>query len=166
MANEENRRKARKAYIFERLSIPTIAVMLGVSQQTVRRWKKKARDEIGDDWDFQKSANAMAGQGLEPVVVALVEDVVLQAQAIMENVKGNDAISAADKIQMITQLADALNKMVGAAGRIAPKVSELGVAMDVIKRLSEYIREHRPDLADTFLEVLEPFAADLTEAYT
>ena len=162
---EDKKKLARRRYVFERQSMPTIALLISVSETTIRRWKKAAKD-AGDDWDVARSAHMIAGQGLEAVVSAVVEDVVILTQSTIDAIKADEQIGAESKVKLITSLADSMNKMVAAAGRAAPKVSELGVAQDVLKRLAGFIREHHPKHAEAFLEVLEPFGEHLIEVYS
>ncbi len=159
----EKRREARKAYIYERLTIPAVALKVGVPAATIRRWKRAAK-QAGDDWDAARAAVMLSGEGLEAVVSTVVEEFVLQFHAALEMLKRED-IAPDERVKLMAQLSDAFNKMVGAAGRVAPKISQLSVALDVLRRLGEYIREHHPDEAETFLAILEPFGEQLAEAY-
>lgn len=160
----DKKRTARRLFVLERQAIPTMAFTLGVSESTARRWKKEAK-LAGDDWDVARSANALAGEGLESVVATVVEDFVALFQATIEQIKGSENIEPSEKVKLMASLSDAFNKMVASAGRVAPKLSELGVAQDVLQRFAEFIRKHHPDHAQTFLEVLEPFGEYLAEVY-
>ena len=145
--------------------MPTIALLVGVSAATLRRWKHSAKEE-GDDWDVARSAHLIAGQGFEAVISAVVEDVVVLAQSTIEAIKADDNMPAESRVKLITSLSDSLNKMVSAAGRAAPKISELGVAQDVIQRLAVFVRENHAQHAIAFEEILEPFAVHLTDVYS
>jgi hypothetical protein len=157
------RREARAKYIYERLTLPQIALAVGASEPTVRRWKAEARAD-GDDWDQARVASSMAGQGLERIVTQVVQDYVVQHQATIEQLKTAE-IDPADKAKILAALADSFNKTVSAAGRLTPKISELGVAMDVLDRLARHVAAQRPDAADALLAVLEPFGAELGRIY-
>ena len=159
----QKRHEARKLYIYKRLSTPVIALQIGVSAATVRRWKREAKAR-GDDWDAARAALMVSGEGLEATVSHVVEEFTIQFQAALEALKAED-IPPDERVKLMASLSDAFNKMVGAAGRVAPKISQLSVALDVLRRLGEYIRTHHPDQAETFIAVLEPFGAQLTEVY-
>ena len=161
---DDKKRQARKRYIFERQSLPTIHIALGISESTLRRWKRDAKAE-GDDWDVARSANMIAGEGLEAAVSSVIEDFVIQFQTALEDLKSDKDIAADRRVKLMASLSDALNKMVGAAGRIAPAISELGVAMDMLQRQAEFIRTHFPQHSEAFAEILEPFGETLSEAY-
>lgn len=162
--DDDKKREARKRFVHERLALPTLSVAIGVPESTLRRWKREAR-ERGDDWDQARAAGLVAGEGFAGLVSVVLEDFVTQFQATMELLKTSDDIAPADRVKLMASLADALNKTVSSAGRAAPKISELGVAWDVLKRLADYVATHHPAVAPAVLEVLEPFGDYLTEVY-
>lgn len=164
MSADEKRRKARSDYVFRRMMQSTIAVTLGVSEATVGRWKKAAK-EAGDDWDKARSAHVLAGEGVETVVSTVVEDFMIQAQAILDEIK-EGSHSTQEKVTMLVSLSDAMTKMASSAKRFAPKVSELGVAQDVMAKLLDFVREEFPQHAAVILELIEPFGERLSEIYT
>lgn len=165
MAHEpDKRREARRRYVFDRQALPTIAIAIDVAEGTLRRWKRDAQ-QTGDDWDIARSANTVAGEGLDKLVTEVVQDYVIVHQATIEDLRADKDLTAAEKAKILAGLADSFNKTVHAAGRVSPKISELGVAMDVLKRLGEFITREHPDLAAALLEVLEPFGATLGEVY-
>lgn len=162
--DDKTRREARKLFVFQRQSVPTIAITLTVSEATIRRWKAEAKAK-GDDWDVGRAANTLAGEGMEVLVSTVIEDFVILYQATIEAVKGDINIAPADRVKLMASLADAFHKTISAAGRVSPKISELGVAMDVLKRLADFTRQHHPDRAGLLLEILEPFGTHLSEVY-
>jgi hypothetical protein len=165
MAHDANtRREARKRYVFERQALPVIAIALDASEASLRRWKREAAAK-GDNWDTARSANTIAGEGLDKLVMEVVQDYVTVHQATIEDLREATNLSAAEKAKILAGLADSFNKTVNAAGRIAPKISEIGVAVDVLNRLSDFVGREFPDLAPTILEILEPFGQLITEAY-
>ena len=161
---EDIRRKARSDYVYRRMMQSTIAAAHGVSEATVGRWKKAAK-EAGDDWDKARTAHVIAGEGVEVVVSSVVEDFMIQAQAILDEIKDGEHTTQ-QKVTMLVQLSDAMTKMAGSAKRFAPKVSELGVAQDVMAKLLEFVRENVPQHAATILEIIEPFGEHLAGIYT
>lgn len=159
----DKRRKARLDYINRRMTLAAIAVVHGVSEATVGRWKKAARDQ-GDDWDVARSAHALAGHGVEAVASSVIEDYFIQAQAVIAEIKAG-GLSPAEQVDLLSKLADATVKMSAAAKRFAPNISELGVAQDVIAKLLEFVRTEFPQHASVMLEILEPFGETLVGAY-
>lgn len=163
-AREDLRRKARSDYVFRRMMQSTIAVAYGVSETTIGRWKKAAKD-AGDDWDKARTAHVIAGEGVEVVVSSVVEDFMIQAQAILDEIKTGQHTTQ-EKVAMLVSLSDAMTKMASSAKRFAPKVSELGVAQDVMAKLLAFVRESFPQHAATILEIIEPFGEHLAGIYT
>ena len=161
---QEDRRKARSEYVFARKSAPHVALVVGVSAATIQRWKREARAG-GDDWDKARAAHLIAGEGLEAVLAVVIEEFVLLAQSTIEDIKTNEEMTTDTRVKNLVMLADAMTKATSSAGRLAPKISELGVAQDVISRLLTFVREHHPDHAEAMLEVLEPFGHELARAY-
>ena len=164
MSVDEKRRKARSDYVYRRMLQSTIATTLSVSEATVGRWKKAAK-EAGDDWDKARTAHVMAGEGVEVVVSSVVEDFMIQAQAILDEIKDGQHTTQ-EKVTMLVSLSDAMTKMAASAKRFAPKVSELGVAQDVMAKLLEFVRENFPQHSAVILEIIEPFGERLAEIYT
>lgn len=164
MSRDDLKRKARSDYIFRRMMQSTIAAAYGISEATVGRWKKAAKEQ-GDDWDKLRTAHVIAGEGVETVVSSVVEEFMIQAQSILDEIKVGDH-DTATKVALLVQLSDAMTKMASSAKRFAPKVSELGVAQDVMAKLLEFVRENFPQHAATILEIIEPFGEHLAGIYT
>ena len=160
----ELKREARRRYVIERQSLPTIEAALNVNQRTLSRWKAEALT-AGDDWEQFRKAHAIAGEGLESVLAATVEDFVMFAQMTVTGLKDQEGIEASEKIALLAKLADATGKMVASAGRLAPRLSELGIAQDVLSRLATWIGDNHPTEGTTLVEILPEFAAKLAEAY-
>lgn len=165
MAHEAQvRREARKRYVFERQALPTISIALDVSEASLRRWKREAAAR-GDNWDTARSASTIAGEGLDSLINEVVQDYVTVHQATIEDLRSDGTLTAGDKAKLLAGLADSFIKTINAAGRISPKISELGVAMDVLKRLAEFASRHHPAVAGPLLEILEPFGQHIAEVY-
>ena len=164
MHGPEKKREARQRYVNQRQNLPTIGDAIGVPAGTISQWKRRAKAR-GDDWQAAREAHLIAGEGLDSVVSSTVEDFVMLAQETIGQLKGDKELSAEKRADLLAKLADPMGKMVASAGRLAPKISELGVAQDVLRRLGTFIHQNHPDEAATFLEVLEPFGIHLTEIY-
>jgi transposase-like protein len=157
-------REARRRYVADRQSLPIIALAIGVSESTVARWKRTARS-TGDNWDAARAAGTVAGDGLDTLIADLIQDYVIQHQAAIDALKDAKDMEPAERAQILASLADALSKTVSSAGRLSPKLSKLGVAMDVLKLMGDFVTRHYPHHAPALLEILEPFGAKLAELY-
>lgn len=160
---DEVRQKVRAGYIFEQLGLEIAALKADVPIATARRWKREAK-ELGDDWDKARSAQMIAGGGIEDVVRQTLAVVVQQVQATVEAIQAGD-MAPAEKVQALASLADAYNKLMSASRRLMPETDKLATAMDVVKRLGEFVRTRQPRHANAFAEILEPFAAELAKVY-
>ena len=166
----DKKRQARSEYIYKRKTRAMIGLSIGVSPVTVSRWKSAAK-KMGDDWDTARAANVIAGEGSDAVMITVLEAFMIMAQSLIEELKADALKDKADqlpiekRVTMIVSLGDAMTKMTAAAGKLAPKISELGVAQDVIMRLMEFVRDHYPEHAPILLQISEPFTEHLVEAY-
>ncbi|WP_457798108.1 DUF1804 family protein [Methylocystis sp. S23] len=166
MARDEQKlRDLRKAYVVDGQSLPLAALAAGVPDGTARRWKREA-SERGDDWDRARAAQTIQGAGRDSLLTKAVEDFVIQFQAAITSISdGGAEIDPVVRVEMLAKLSDAFTKTMAAAGRVSPKISELGVALDVLKRFGDYVAKNHPDGAETLIEALEGFGASLSEVY-
>lgn len=157
----EIRQACRNSYVFDRLSLPDAANSAGVSYNTARVWKKNAR-ESGDDWDKARIAARLTEGGLGDLTRMVLSEFTHQFQATLEQLKGFGG-NPVDAAQAMTRLADAYVKMVGAASKAEPGITRQGIALDVLRLLSEFIRSKYPQHLGAFAEVLEPFGAHVQQ---
>ncbi|MDR0700943.1 MAG: DUF1804 family protein [Azoarcus sp.] len=135
----ETRALVRKLYI-EGLPLTGAAVTAGVSYETARDWKKTAAAR-GDDWDTARAAMRVSEQGIDTLNRELVEDFARQVIVTTRELE-TAQIAAADKAQLLAQLADAYAKFSRAFARVNPAYSGLAVALDTLKTLAEYLAQH------------------------
>ena len=153
----------RAAYIHDCLPLEAAAARVGVSSGTATRWKRKAK-EAGEDWDKLRAACLLAGDGVEAVARQMLADYVVQHKSLMEQITAGD-LAAAVKVGMLASLADSFNKTVAASKRVLPETSELATALSVLDKLGVFIRDHYPQHGPAFLEVLEPFGAEVARVF-
>ncbi len=155
-------RELRNAYVRGGQSLPVAALGVNVPEGTARRWKREAAEK-GDDWDMARIALTVQGQGRDALLTKAVEGFVVQFQAAMDNIAERGDVEPLIRVDMMAKLADAFTKTVSAAGRVSPKISRLGVALDVLKDFGEFVRRHHPEGVETLLAALEDFGATLSE---
>ena len=164
----ELKRQARQRYVVERMALPAIEAAIGVKASTLSQWKRAALSS-GDDWEQARKAHLVAGEGLESIMSATAERFVTLASAQMDRidefVRANPDYPPNEIVGMLSSLSDAMTKAVSAAGRLAPRMSQLGVAEDVLRRQSAFIEQRYPQHAEAFVEILAPFGRELAEAY-
>lgn len=139
--SQETRDKLRQLYI-EGMALTTAAMSVSISYETARDWKKTAKKR-GDDWDTARTAYRVSDQGIDELNQQLVEDFTRQSVTTMRELKDSD-LSAAEKVQFQASLADAYVKFSKAFARINPSLSGLSVALDTLKVITDYLREHDP----------------------
>jgi len=161
---EEKIRAVRASYVFDQLGLEIAAMKHGIPEATARRWKRDAK-QAGDDWDKARSAQMIAGGGIEDVVRQTLAVVVQQVQATVEAIQANPDMPPADKVQALASLADAYNKLMAASKRLMPETDKLAVAMDVVKRMAEFVAKRKPALAHEFVELMEPFGDEIARVY-
>lgn len=159
----EVRNAVRRSYVMERLPLEAACEKHGVSYNTGRIWKRKAKDD-GDDWDKARAAARMAAGGLGELTTQVLEEFALLFQSTMEQI-GEAEVSALDKAEAMSRLADAYTKTMKAAGGGDQKLAKLSVAMEMLERFVAFVQERYPQHAQALLEVLEPFGEELSRVY-
>ncbi len=152
----------RTAYI-QGMPLAQAAEQMGVSEATARKWRGA---DLGgsSDWDKLKSAHQLAaGLHGNQVQEILGRFLVVHSRAIEE--LENPDVAADLRVQRLASLTDSLAKTMSALGRAAPELSRLGIAMDVLRALAEFIKAHHPKLMASFMEILEPFGTQLAKEY-
>ena len=161
----EIRRRARAHYVHERLSLEAAGTKAGVTHSTIARWKREAL-KGGDDWDRARAASSISAEGLKTAAQAVLEDYLVQHQATLEGLRDPDAtITPLQRAEVLSRLSDSFHKALAAHAKLQPELSRLAVAMDVMKLLAGFIREHYPQHVAVFLEIIEPFGEELSRAY-
>jgi ABC-type transporter Mla subunit MlaD len=86
----------------------------------------------------------------------LVEDFARQVITTTRELEGA-TIPAADKAQLLAQLADAYAKFSKAFSRVNPQFSGLAVALDTLRTLADFLRQNDP----AALRALQPHFEDI-----
>nr|DAQ08838.1 MAG TPA: Protein of unknown function (DUF1804) [Caudoviricetes sp.] len=160
MAHPQSKRMAlRSAYIFKGMTLEEAADSVGVSIGTARRWKSDALRAEDDDWEKVRAAACLANAGMEDVTKQLLTQYVIRHKSLMESVDADDSLSASEKIEALSKLADSFSKVVACSRRVLPETDRLATALDVIGMLAEFTRQRFPQYAPAILEIVEPFGA-------
>lgn len=164
MAHPPETRAALRAAYLSGLDLEAAADKAGVPLPTARRWKADARDG-GDDWDkFRRVSLIVAGGEIEQAMGRVLAATLLRAEATLERL--NEAeIDPLEATRAVASLMDSINKGHAVGQRLMPQTDKLGVAMDVLKRLGEFIAKRKPALAGEFVEQLEAFGDEIARAY-
>ena len=158
------RDKLRRLYVHDQISLEVAAPQCGVAFSTASRWKRDALAK-GDDWDKHRAATLMAGGGIEEVARAALNGFMVQYQSTMALLNTDSDIPPDKRVQMLASVADSFNKTISASKRVLPETSQLATAMEVLQAQARFVREHYPQHAQAFAEILEPFGDELTGMY-
>ena len=139
--SQDTRDKVRQLYV-EGMPLTGAALTCGVAYDTARDWKSKAQAK-GDDWDTARAAYRISTQGVDDLNKQLVEDFARQVITTTRELE-TAQIPAADKAQLLAQLADAYAKFSKAFSRINPAFSGLSVALDTLKTIADHLRTQDP----------------------
>lgn len=160
--SQETRDKVRQLYI-EGLPLNGTAVTCGVSYDTARDWKTRAKAK-GDDWDTARAAYRISEQGIDDLNQQLVEDFARQVITTTRELETAD-IPAADKAQLLAQLADAYAKFSKAFARVNPAYSGLAVALDTLRTIADHLRTADPQALRALQPHLDDIGAVLGQRY-
>ncbi len=161
---EELKRGLRASYVYEGLSLEAAAEKHDVPLTTASRWKRQAKAD-GDDWDKARAAARMSGEEKDRIIQGVIEDYLLLHQATLEQIKQDKDATPIKKAEALSRLADAFHKTMHAMGEASPELSRLAIANEVLRRLSEFVVKEYPKHGPAFIEILEPFGAELARHY-
>ncbi len=151
---QETRDKVKRLYI-EGMPLNGAAITCGVSYDTARDWKARAKSK-GDDWDTARAAFRISDQGIDDLNKQLVEDFARQVITTTRELE-EAQIPAADKATLLAQLADAYAKFSKSFSRLNPQYSGLAVALDTLKIIADYLKARDP----AALRALQPHVEDI-----
>lgn len=135
-----------------------------VPYDTVRSWKRSAK-AAGDDWDTARTAARISSGGIKTLTSQVIEDFVHLFQSTIDEIKLAEDIDPLKKAEAISRLSDAYQKTIKAAGASNPELARLAIAMDVLQRMSEFIRRNHPEMKQSLLTIIEPFGKELSRVY-
>lgn len=162
--DQEERERVKRAYVHQRQSIEQAAQTAGVPLGTARRWKGDALAK-GDDWDRARAAASLSSAGVGAVAQAVLADFLLLHQGAMEAVRTDTAISALERAEALSRLADAFTKTMAAVAKAAPELGRYAVATELLQDFARFVLANFPQHAEALMEVLEPFGQDVAARY-
>ncbi len=107
----------------------------------------------------------MASGGAEEIARAIFTGLMIQYQAVIEQLNADNSIPPAEKVQMLTSMADAFNKAVSASAKVLPETNRLAVAMETVRAFGDYVRERHPARAMDFIDMIQAFAPELQKRF-
>ncbi len=163
MAHSKDTRDALRRLYIEGLPLKGAAATHGVSYETARNWKA-ADEAAGASWDAARSALSLSGHGIEKINEALIEKIARHALAVTQELEGAQ-IDPVQKVDLLTQLADAYAKFSRAFARVNPQMGGLAIALEVVKTLAEHLRKTDPDALHVLQAHLDALGPVLTQRF-
>lgn len=161
--SNETRRKVRTAYV-QGMALKQACGVHGVNYETARRWKADA-DKAGDNWDLARSARRMSTSGLEAFANEVLEHLAEEFTAVIAAIKADRNMPPATRIDALAKLSDSYCKALSSGGRAMPNANRLGVAMEVIKWLTDRVADRAPAIRGPFVEVMESLGDELVREF-
>lgn len=161
---KEVRARLRQLYISTQQPLDTIALQLNVSLSAARRWKRES-ELAGDDWDTVRTANALSADGVEVAAREALGLFLVHYQSTLQSVNESADMPPAVKTKLLGSLAHAYQTMTRASQHAMPGAARLGVALEIVEALSNFVESRYPDRGATLLEVLEAFGPELVRMY-
>jgi len=141
--SDEVRARCKSLYCLKGHEIPEIAQLTGVSESTLRRWRKE------EEWDDQRMARSVSGRMIAEELKQQVWKVVKQA-----NEEGRMLDNA--EVDRIRKLRKDINKL-------DDTEIFVGHALDTIDELGDWLGEHYPELRDDMVQPLMEFSRKLVQ---
>ncbi len=155
------RAKLRTAYVTDRLSMELACTKCKLPRPTANRWKKEARD-AGDDWDNARAAGSLSDSSFQQAAVKLLNDYIAAHQVTMDMLRETRDITPIERADALASLSDSFNKTMSSFKKLMPEIDQRAVALDVLRRLAQFVTQHHPAHANALLAVLEPFGEEIS----
>jgi len=168
MAHPPEKRQALRTAYIGGLPLEAAADKVEVPYATARNWFRAARDD-GDDWDkFRAASLIVAGGGIEQALGRIIAASLMRCEALIELLNTTDPekqLPPAEAVKAMATLGDTVAKLRVSGKSMMPEADKLGTAMDVIKRLSVFIKENHPQQVGAFADLLSVFGQELARVY-
>ncbi|STZ76325.1 DUF1804 family protein [Bergeriella denitrificans] len=163
---KETREKLRGLYVSGKQTLETAAMICQIPFATARNWKRAALEK-GDDWDKLRAAYTLAGGGIEDLSRAMLAGFLVQYNSTMTMLQDatTEDLRPSERAKLLSALADAFTKTVAANARVMPETSKLATALEVLEMLAVFVQEKHPAHLGAFVEVLEPFGAQVEQKF-
>lgn len=162
--SDDIKQRARTAYVRGRSPLTEVAQRLSISLPTLKSWKKAAND-AGDNWDTARTASKLAQGGLGDLTTEVLEDFILEFKRAVDSLRTDPDMNALARADTLARLSDSYIKTTKAASSANTQLGKLAIALEVLELLGQFIQRQFPQHTVLFLQVLEPFGAELGKHY-
>ncbi|NGZ06361.1 MAG: DUF1804 family protein [Magnetococcales bacterium] len=109
---------------------------------------------------MEQVVGSLAGAQREQLVSHLLDLYLKLHREAVEAVAGSDLAPLA-RVDALSRLSQALDRTLRALSKASPELSRLAVAKWVLERQAAFIKTRFPCHLEAFVEILEPFGAEL-----
>jgi uncharacterized protein YhaN len=145
----------RTAYVYEAMDAASAAQKGGVNEATARSWKARARKN-GDDWDKARLAFDLSKGGVGDLSNHILARFTRNYNAVMDLLESHD-LDPLEKVDAMARSTKALRETRDAVKDLQPKLHRQGVALEVLRLLSEFASAEHPQHLPALVAILEPF---------
>ena len=142
--DDETRARCKSLYCFDGHSVPDISRMTGVSESTLRRWRRE------EDWDDQRMARTVSGR-------MIAEQLKKQVHMIVEKANEEGRMLENDEVDRIRKMRKDIDKLDDTEVFV-------GHALDTIDELGDWLAEHYPDLREEMVQPLMEFSRQMVQS--
>lgn len=160
----EKRTQLRGLYVYKRLAMEAACAALKLPRSTANRWKQEAAAK-GDDWEAARAAVALGDENFGHLSRKLLEDYLVQHQAVIDLLREDKEMGAAQRATILSSMSDSFNKSMASFKRLSPELNRHAIALDALQRLASFAQQRYPRHVGALLEMLEPFGEELAKAY-
>lgn len=137
------RARCKSLYCYKGHEIPDISELTGVSESTLRRWRKE------DEWNDQRMARSVSGR-------MIAEQLRKQVWMIIQS--ANEEARMLDNGEV-----DRVRKMRKDINELDDTEVFVGHALDTIDELGDFLGENYPDLRNDMVQPLMEFSRKLVQ---
>lgn len=160
----ERRSQLRGLFVYKRLTMDAACAAMRLPRSTGNRWKQDAK-AAGDDWEKARAAVALGDENFSQLSRRLLEDYLVQHQSVIDMLKTDEEMPAAQRATILASMSDSFNKAMASFKRISPELNRHAIALDAMQRLAVFVQQRYPKHVPVLLELLEPFGEELAKAY-
>lgn len=160
----EHRRQVRNLYCYQRLSLEVISEKLGIAVSSLRNWKNAAARD-GDDWNAVRVASDLADSGYKYAIAHIMELYLAQHKVTMAGLENDKDLKAMERANVLSSLAYSLKEMRQSVTLLNPEMNKLALAIEIIQRLTTFVRDEYPQHTAVIVEILEPFGEAMAKRY-
>ncbi len=157
---------ARSMHVYRNCTFANIERAIKVPAKTIMRWKARALEKEGDDWDKARHIARMSEQNVNDINRQVYANWLTKFQEVQTSILGDTAMGTESKVSALASLADSFNKMVAALRKIEPEVNLASTALKVLEIIADYLNGADRELAHKFGEHIDAIGIKIQTEFT